>query len=277
MKKWIQCIYFFLVILQSTCLGINAKEYRRIISLAPSITRTLYELKMESYIIGITFHCPKGTTNKHIVGTMLDPNIEKIMLLKPDLIILTQEGNTKDFAKKLIRFGFEIYIINTTNNFQDLCNNYFLLASKINREKLASKIIHQAKTMIINVYNNINIAYNKRIFWEIGRYPLYTAGSKSFVNDYSHYSKTNNIYSDINKSYFPIGIEDLIKRNPDIIIHTKYNNVVIDTFWKQYTRVLNAVKNKKIFMIDNKSIFSPTPLTFVTNLQILVNKIYEKK
>jgi iron complex transport system substrate-binding protein len=95
------------------------------------------------------------------------------------------------------------------------------------------------------------------------------------VNDYNYYSKTNNIYSDIKKSYFPIGIEDIIKRNPDIILH---NNITSDTFWNQYKKVLNAVKNNKIFIINSNSIFSPTPFTFAKNLQKLINNIiYEKK
>jgi iron complex transport system substrate-binding protein len=264
--------------LQRTYLYTYAKEYKRIISLAPSITRTLYELNMEPYIIGITFHCPKGTTKKHIIGTMLDPNIEKIMFIKPDLIIMTKEGNTKDLSSKLTRLGFEIYIVNIAHNFNDLCKNYYLLANKLNRSQLANNIICQSKSSVINIYNKSNITNTKEVFWEIGRYPLYTAGKQSFVNDYNYYSKTNNIYSDINKSYFPVGIEELIKRNPDIIIHTKYNSIFVENFWSKYTVVLNAVKNKKIFMIDSNSIFSPTPLTFASNLQILVNNIiYEKK
>lgn len=251
-------------------------RYHRIISLSPAITRILYEIGVEHRVIGITLHCPKGTTKKHILGTILEPNIEKIILLKPDLIILSKEFHNKQMEAKLRKFGFHVYVVDISYSFNDLCKNYCLLATKLDRSKIAQQIIQQARLTINNVYNKTrfySITKKKTFFWEIGRYPLYTAGRKSLVNDYNYYSNTLNIYHDIRQSYFPVMIEDIIKRNPDIIIHTKYNNDILDTFWTQYKNIINAVTNSKIFIIDNNDIFSPTPLTFTKSLIILIKKI----
>ncbi|MDR1086767.1 MAG: hypothetical protein LBL16_00705 [Endomicrobium sp.] len=81
------------------------KEYTRIVSLALSITKSLYELGAECFVKGITIFCPKGTEKK-IIGMLLEPNIEKIACIKPDLIIASKDGNSKVVVDKLQRLGF---------------------------------------------------------------------------------------------------------------------------------------------------------------------------
>ncbi|GHT09191.1 ABC transporter substrate-binding protein [Endomicrobiia bacterium] len=253
------------------------EEYRRIISLAPSITESLYELGVEQFVKGITIYCSKGMTEKEIIGTLLEPDIEKIALLNPDLIISTKEGNSKAVVEQLKRFGFEVYVVETAKNFNEICVNYYNLAKKLDRKKEAEKIINAAKHSIEEVYGKI-IALNRlKVFWEIGARPLYTAGKQSFVNDYNYYTKTVNLYKDADMRYLAVNIEDIIKRNPDIIVLVNagvdINSEEIRN-WNKY-KMIKAVRNSKVIMIYAGDIFTPTPLTFVKGVAILAKVIYE--
>ena len=77
----------FSIILLLINTNICAQEARRIVSLAPSITESLYELGAEDYIIGITVFCPKGRTPKLEVGTLWEPDLEKIISLNTDFLL----------------------------------------------------------------------------------------------------------------------------------------------------------------------------------------------
>lgn len=252
-----------------------AQEYKRIISLAPSVTESLYELDMEDNIAAITVFCPKGTTKKEIIGTLLEPDIEKITVLKPDLIVATKEGNSKEPVEKLIRLGFNVYVMETSQNFIEICSNFYSLAKKTGKEELAGKIIDTAGENISEIYAKLQPQEKRTLFWEVGAKPLYTAGKNSFVNDYNHYTATVNIYADLEMRYPSVDIEDVLERNPDIIVLVNMGDISAEeiNFWKKYN-TLNAVKNEKIFMLDVNDILTPTPSTFSKGVAILSKTLY---
>ncbi|MDR3071070.1 MAG: helical backbone metal receptor [Endomicrobium sp.] len=260
------------------CLLINftaySKEYRQIVSLAPSVTKSLYELGCEQFIKGITTYCPKGTTEKYIIGTFLDPDVEKIILLDPDLIIVTKDGNNKTVTEKLVQLGFEVHTVEAAENFNDICINYHTLANKLNKIKIAKEQIEIAKCSLKTIYKKLNKFDKSKLFWEIGTHPLYTVGNKSFINDYNYYTKTINVYEDVNMRYFAVSIDDIVERNPDIMVFVNIRpNTSEIKNWNKYKNV-EAVKNNKIFMLDSDDIFSSTPLTFVESVKMLTKIIY---
>jgi len=249
--------------------------YERIVSLAPSVTRSLYELGAESKVVGITIFCPSGTTKKESIGTLLEPNLEKIILLKPDLIIATKEGNNKAAVEKLIRWGFPVYVMETSDSFDEICANYLWLGEKIGKKNKALFNIENARNKISLIREHAIKYPQQKVFWEVGALPLYGAGGKSFVNDYNYYTNTVNVLKDINQRYPQIGIESVLIKNPDIIILVNMGDISGEelAYWQKYTFV-SAVKNSKIFMIDVNDIFTPTPLTFARGVEMLALKIY---
>ena len=86
---------------------------RRIISLAPSITEMLFALRFNEEIAGVTNFCdyPEAALGKPRVGGFVAPSIEKIVSLKPDLIVAIQDGNRWDTIERLSHLGFPVYVI----------------------------------------------------------------------------------------------------------------------------------------------------------------------
>jgi iron complex transport system substrate-binding protein len=266
---------FIILILSVSSIYIYAKEYSSIVSLAPSVTKSLYELGAESCVKGITVFCPAGFIRKEIIGTLLEPNIEKIAYIKPDLIIASKDGNVKAVVDKLQRLGFEVYVMEKSENFKDICLNYYALAEKIGKTSRAVEIINKAEMYVNELYSKLRKGRHLKVFWEISSDPLYTLGSRSFAVDYNFYTNTINVYNNICRNYFQIAIENIISCNPDIILLVNLGNVAKRelSFWRKY-KMLNVVKNNKIFIIESRYIFSPTPLTFAENLFLLAKIIY---
>jgi len=84
---------------------------QRIVSIAPSITETLYALRLGNRLVGDTEYCdypPEARLKPH-VGALLNPSLEKIVALKPDLVLGTDEANRRETADQLARLGIPLY------------------------------------------------------------------------------------------------------------------------------------------------------------------------
>ena len=269
MKKLFLVFIFIFITANAYC------EYERIISLAPSITRSLYELGLEKNVKAITVYCPKGTTEKENIGTLLEPNIEKIISLNPDLIISTKEGNNKSVIEKMQRLGCKIYVMDTVKNFEEICDNFKKLGAYVGKKETAESIIENVKKEMDIICAGIKNKKSEKIFWEIGAKPLFTAGKKSFVNNYNKFLGTINIFDDIDMRYPNVNIESVIIKNPDIILLVNMGDITNEEIqrWKRI-KTINAVKNERIYMLDVNDIFTPTPLTFLKGVKIILKTVY---
>jgi len=249
-------------------------DYKRIVSLAPSVTESLYELGINEELIANTTYCKDNNLKREKVGNVTDPNVEKIVLLKPDLIIATKEGNYQSVVDKLKRLKLNVFVVEQYSNIEDIYNNFQELADYIGKTEVAEQIIKETKEKIEKI-SKMDKNKNEKIFWEVGANPLFSVGNKSFINDYNNFINGINIFEDINISYPNINIESVLAKNPDIIILVNMGDVSEKEIykWNKYKNI-NAVKNKKIFVVDADDIFVPTPKGFLKGIQILQSKIY---
>ena len=130
---------FLLIIFLFSCSSFA--EYKRIVSLAPSATESLYELGLYDNVVANTVYCSDGIVKKEKIGTVTEPNIEKIISLNPDLIVATKEGNYKTVIDKLVRLKLTVYIMEPYSSFEDVCNNFQRLADYTEKSDTAKKII----------------------------------------------------------------------------------------------------------------------------------------
>ncbi len=253
-------------------------EYSRIVSLAPSVTESLYELGIKDELVANTTYCRDidEKNKKEKIGTVTDPNIEKIILLKPDLIISTKEGNNKNSIEKLMRLKLPVYVMETVESFDDICNNFLQLAEYIGKKETGEKIISDIKNELKEISHNKKKNDDMKVFWEVGANPIFTVGKNSYVNDFNKFAGGKNIFADMNMRYPNVNIESVLERNPDVIILVDMGDVGKEEVkrWQKY-KTLNAVKNDKIIMLEAKEIFTPTPKTFLDGLKKLQSKFFE--
>src|SRR6266567_4588403 len=105
-------VFSLRLITDQTGRRVNVPENpQRLISLAPSITETLYALGLGDRMVGDTDYCdyPPEAKRKPHVGAVLNPSVEKIVALKPDLVLATPEANRRETADQLDRLGIPVY------------------------------------------------------------------------------------------------------------------------------------------------------------------------
>jgi len=265
----------FILMFQYGCSNENrdgdtgGNEIRRIVSLSPSITRQIIDLGCAHMIAGVTSHQPE-VGNAEVVGAYIHPNFEKILILKPDAVLCSDEdGAVQRTAPlpgiRLIRFG-------RNSNFESLCDNYLKLAVILNKKDVAEIKLREYSTMLALSRRKFAKAPVMACFVSVK--PLVTAGGLSFIGSIILDSGGRNAYHDAGAPFPIIALESLVARNPDIIISLDAEN-------QEYFRkilggfTLKAVKNGSVHFIGPDNISYFTPSDYVKSVGI-ITRIIEK-
>ena len=250
------------------------KEELRIVSLAPSLTRELVDLGLEKSIVGATSYCDISKNNKElIVGSAITVNIEKVLLLKPDMVFAS--GLTKDnTVKALENNGVKVYKFGKMKSYDDICNHFEELATYLDKKNKAKSIIKKSNVIIKSLIATIpKHTDSLNIFFQVGAKPIFTVIPNAFMDDFISFSGCKNIASDLTQG--TINRETVLKRNPDVIFIISMGIIGENEklIWGKYPE-LNAARNNKIFIVDANLAATPTVLSFTETLKIIINNIY---
>lgn len=251
---------------------------KRIISLAPNITETIYALKADSLLVGVTQYCdyPPEAKTKEIVGSMLDPNLEKISALKPDLIIVTTEGNSKYTYLSLKNSGYKVFVSNPSdiNGISRMILNIGRITGKLQvGKKLTEKIEDDRK-----YYKLENTTEKmKNCLLVISLNPLITVNKFTYLNEVMELAGFDNIYKDELLEYPNINYEDVLIKNPDYIFYLcdTTNKTYMDEAMlsiKSKLSTVNACKNNRVFPADENLVSRPGPRVMET-VKMLKSKV----
>ena len=258
------------------------QEPQRIISIAPSNTEILFALGLEDKIVGITNYCnfPEETKNIEKIGETFPLNLEKIVSLKPDLI-LAYAGQLKEIPR-LRELGLKVIVIEPLN-LQETLKSIQMVATvggipekgNILVENLSQRI-DQIKTAVFN------LKINKRPKIFIGGIyeTIWTPGEGTLFNELISLAGGINIAAGFS-GWTKISSEFIVKEDPDIIIipigamnpgdELKIKeNIYQRPGWSN----LSAVKTQKIFIVNEDLFFRPGP-RLVDGLERLYKIFYE--
>ncbi|CUT08362.1 iron complex transport system substrate-binding protein, partial [Candidatus Kryptonium thompsonii] len=189
---------------------------QRIVSLAPSITETLFFLGVGDRVVGVTRYCnfPPEAKSKTIVGGVIDPNYEVIVSLKPELIIMTVEGNTREAFEKLSNLGFKIFVTNP-RNFDGIFKTIIDIGRLCGVESRANFLVDSLKKELERVKKVNSGGTKPKIFAILSLNPLMTAGKNTFINEIIKNAGGINVGENLKQNYPIFSREEVLKVNPD--------------------------------------------------------------
>jgi iron complex transport system substrate-binding protein len=253
---------------------------RKIVSLAPNITEILFSLGLNGEIVGVSIHCnfPEKAKTKPRVGSYISLDFEKITSLKPDLIIATGAGNTRDMVDRLGRLGFPTYVI-YPRDFNDIVKSILHIGQIVNREKEARQIAEEMKKRSQRVIGLTRGLPRLKVFIEIGDAPIVTVGKGSFADDLIRLAGGENIAGKEKEVYPRLGMEEILKRSPDVIVISSmnpkgdYQKILQE--WNRW-KSIPAVKSGRIHLIDSDLLDRPSP-RIIDGLEELAKVLHPEK
>jgi len=232
-----------------------ASEPQRVISLAPNITETIFKLGAEDKLVGRTDYCdyPVEVDKIESIGTLLQPSIEKIVELNPDVIIASTHFSN-ELLTKLENIKLKVIIIDELGSLEGLYSNILDVGSIVNKKDQANLVVNNLKSRIEELSNMVKDLDKPSLYYVIsyGEYGDFTSGGDTFISQLLELSGGINIAKDsMGWSY---SLEKIVEKNPDIIICSKYYNTLQGIKSATGYKELPAVKNNRVYEIDNNLI-----------------------
>ncbi|MDP8253943.1 MAG: helical backbone metal receptor [Candidatus Kaelpia aquatica] len=244
----------------------------RIVSLSPYLTEAILLLDGEDSLVGITTISKElFGIDKEVIGDTLNINIEKIVSLKPDIILATPM-NKIERVERIKKLGFRVEYFEIEKSFEDCCSNFMRLAEMMNKAEKARIIIDESKNKLEDLVCKLRSESMKNIFIEVGRKPLITAGRDCYLNDLIKHAGAYNVASGIRGGFFRIAREKVLELDPEYILILSEDHLASSRVWRKYN-FLTAVKYENLIKVDDGIFSRPNPVNFVQAVYLLSSKI----
>ncbi|GAB6149878.1 MULTISPECIES: ABC transporter substrate-binding protein [Clostridium] len=228
------------------------KEPTRIVSIAPNITETIFALGKGNKLVGRTDYCdyPKEVNNITAIGSLTEPNIEKIVELKPDVVIASTHFK-KDVLTKLEKMNIKVVVLYGPETFDGVYDTISKVAEVINAKSEADKLVSDMKNKVSSINYKIKDKNKPKVYYVVsyGKMGDFTSGGDTFIGNMIEMAGGNNAASDVKG--WKYSVEKLVEKNPDIIICSKYFDAKKGIQQTPGYKDLKAVKDGKLIEIDN--------------------------
>lgn len=260
-----------LVFLFAAILGVAAPP-QRIVSTTPSITELLYALGLGDRVVGVTRFCryPPEAQQKPKIGDYINPNLEAIAALRPDLVII--QTNPVRLAEKLASVRLRSVEVNQ-ENIEAIYNSIRVIGDATETAARAAALIDSIRKGLDEIRARAASLPRTRMMFVVGRSPnrldgLIVAGRASYLNEVIDLAGGQNVFRDAVAAYPAVSLEQVIARRPEIIIDmgdmsdtvgvSDEHKRAVERLWTQ-SSAATAIKPRRVFAVASDIFVVPGP------------------
>lgn len=239
----------------------------RVVSTAPSVTEMIFAAGGGDRLVGVTTFCNYPEEAKSIakIGDTMNPNMESIVALKPDVVFVSTASQIEAFTKTLQQNGIAVYVMDPTSLediFFDLKKLCDLLDSGDTSKRLLDEL-HERELRVCDRFATCSFAdvggprvRMIPVFVQISKEPLFTIGRGSFLNDLISEAGGRSVTETVATSYPKLSKETALALNPEVIILSASDD---NREPNEVFRNSPAVKNGRVYRIDADLMSRPGP------------------
>lgn len=239
---------------------------QRIISLAPNITEILFSLGLSEKVSGVTRYCdyPPQAKDKEKIGGIIDPSIERIKALSPDLVIGFR-GNPLQSLDRLRKLGLSVFVLDIGEDIESVLLLIRKIGAITQSENEAEALIRSLSKKYEETQSALrNVEHEPKIFLSIHGRGFWTCGKESFLNDLVSKARGVNIAGNISRKWLLYSQEQLINQDPEIIVilsRSQEEFLKAKEFLesKSYFKGIKAVSSGRILFLDENLATRPGP------------------
>jgi iron complex transport system substrate-binding protein len=193
------------------------EEPERIVSMAPSVTETLFAVGAGDRVVGVTSadDYPPEAKRIAVAGDFNGPNVEKVLALKTDLLILAANDTTEEGAEKFERqTGADVFVMEP-KSVRETIEDVGVVAEVVGEEEGGRKVQREMRRELREVQEAVRGEERPTVFYEVYYPPLTTVGPGNFINDAIRLAGGRNVAADAKEPYPTYSEEVLFKKDPD--------------------------------------------------------------
>lgn len=237
----------------------------RVVTLAPSLGELAADLLGESMdrIVGVSEYTdyPPPLKSRPSIGPYSRFNLERVLALKPDLVLATTDGNPQDQVLHLRELGIPVVVVNT-GSFGEIENSMRLAAQALGIPAEGDRMARQLERGLSNVRARARRRSGRKVMLQVGGDPLVVAGGKSFLNDALEQVGATNAFRDSGSGYPHPSMEDVIRRDPEVILvmaltedRSAFNRMA--AAWAEFPKI-RAVRSRAVHVLRADALLRPT-------------------
>ncbi|MDA8137066.1 MAG: cobalamin-binding protein [Desulfobacteraceae bacterium] len=250
---------------------------RRVVSLAPSVTETVFALKRGNRLVGVTRFCnyPPEAQKLPNVGTYVHLDVERIVALQPDVCIAVKDGNPLAVVEQLQAMGIAVFAVNPMD-LETVMQSVLAIGDLLQATETAQTLVADMRQRIARVEARVAGARTRpRVFFQIGISPIVSVGDHTFIHTLIGLAGGVNVAAGDNP-YPRFSVEQVIGAAPEVIVISSmareavFERVKAD--WMQWP-VIPAVRDQRIFIAPPDLFDRPSP-RLVEALELLAGYIH---
>lgn len=237
----------------------ETKVHHRIIALAPNIAELVYAAGAGDYLVGSVDYAdyPEAVKSLPRVGDAMRVDTERLMSLRPDLILVWPSGTPPSVIEQVKSLGIEVQAIDA-QRLAEIAKAMRLIGSLAGTEVTANANAQQFEQQIEKLRNQYHRDKHASVFIEVNREPLYTVNAKQIISEVVELCGGDNVFADLNQLAATVSVEAVIAKEPEVIITTDGTAEQLQKQWQHWSK-LPAVHNNRVYAISPDTINRAAP------------------
>jgi iron complex transport system substrate-binding protein len=235
----------------------------RIVSLAPSLTETLYALGVQDRLVGDTDYCdyPADAQKKKKVGGPINPNLEEIAALHPDLVLVTREINRLDTVRALDTLGIPAYATDA-RNVDEILSTTQKLADLLGVPEAGKSLTTDLHARLTALHAKLETIPPSRVLFIVWTEPLISVGKNTFIADALRKADATSIVEST-QDWPQMSLEEVVRLRPEYLVFAESHSDAASREFEILANrpgwdILDAVRNHH-FAVISDAVNRPAP------------------
>ena len=236
---------------------------RRIVSLAPSLTETVYALGLQDRLVGDTDYCdyPPDAKTKTKVGGAINPSLEQIAALHPDLVLMAKSLNRLETVYSLDNLGISAYAVDP-HTVDGIISSSKKLADVLGAPEAGDLIAADLQRRLADLHHRIGALPPKRVLFAVWTEPLISIGRDTFIADALRRAGGVSIV-DSSQDWPQVNLEEVARLQPDYLVfaasHAESVAPQLDALARlPGWRIIDAVRDRR-YAVISEAVNRPAP------------------
>lgn len=241
-----------------------AARIERIVSLAPNLTETVFALGQQARLAGVTDYCdyPPQALTLPKVGGAINPSLERIVQMKPDVVLATTALNRRETVDALEQLRVPVFGTSDPRTVEEVLDSIALIAKLLDTGERGAALLGDLRARLSALRERLAERKPTRAFFVVWHDPLITVGRSTFIADALGRAGAESVI-DLRQDWPRISLEEVVRLNPEVLIFaSSHSQAVTQTFETLATRPgwrdLRAVRERRYAVISD-AVNRPAP------------------
>lgn len=229
----------------------------RVVSLAPNLTENIFAVGAGDRLVGVTTFCnyPEQAHRIAKIGDTMNPSIERIVALKPEIVFVSTASQIEAFTQTLALNGIAVYVTDP-DSLEGVMKTLRQLGELFGTVDQANMLVRDLENRVKAVSQMTNGKKRLRVFVQISREPLFTIGKQSFLTAVLTHAGAESVTADVETAYPKLSKETALALDPDVIILSESDDNLEPN---EVFRNSAVIKNGRVISIDADLLSRPGP------------------